>query len=206
MRKLALALAATAALSIAAPAQAVVLLADAAGHLTGATGILIGGSSYDVTFLDGTCVALFGGCDASSDFEFQTLVDANAASQALLDQVLLNGAVPYDGAYYLTVGCSPNSNNLCVILTPYSLGFDTLHRPVFLASVAVNTSGTTSDFTDTAFGTLNFDSGDTPIYTWARFTPSAGGVPEPSTWAMMLLGFGAIGLAMRRRLKVAALA
>jgi hypothetical protein len=26
-----------------------------------------------------------------------------------------------------------------------------------------------------------------------------GGVPEPSTWAMMLLGFGAIGAAMRRR-------
>ena len=26
-----------------------------------------------------------------------------------------------------------------------------------------------------------------------------GGVPEPSTWAMMLLGFGAVGIAMRRR-------
>lgn len=33
------------------------------------------------------------------------------------------------------------------------------------------------------------------------FTPtsSAPGVPEPSTWAMMLLGFGGIGVAMRRR-------
>jgi len=29
------------------------------------------------------------------------------------------------------------------------------------------------------------------------FTPAA--VPEPSTWAMMLLGFGAIGFAMRRK-------
>jgi hypothetical protein len=25
------------------------------------------------------------------------------------------------------------------------------------------------------------------------------GVPEPSTWAMMLLGFGAIGFSFRRR-------
>lgn len=30
-----------------------------------------------------------------------------------------------------------------------------------------------------------------------------GGVPEPSTWAMMLLGFGAIGYSMRRSRKVA---
>jgi hypothetical protein len=28
-----------------------------------------------------------------------------------------------------------------------------------------------------------------------------GGVPEPSTWAMMLLGFGAIGTSMRRKRK-----
>jgi PEP-CTERM motif len=28
---------------------------------------------------------------------------------------------------------------------------------------------------------------------------TSGGVPEPGTWAMMLLGFGAIGVAMRRR-------
>ena len=29
--------------------------------------------------------------------------------------------------------------------------------------------------------------------------PGIGGVPEPSTWAMMLIGFGATGYAMRRR-------
>lgn len=28
---------------------------------------------------------------------------------------------------------------------------------------------------------------------------SAGGVPEPATWAMMLLGFGAVGFSLRRR-------
>ncbi len=32
--------------------------------------------------------------------------------------------------------------------------------------------------------------------------PLAAAVPEPSTWAMMLMGFGAIGFAMRRRTKV----
>jgi hypothetical protein len=32
-----------------------------------------------------------------------------------------------------------------------------------------------------------------------RFNFLVGSVPEPSTWAMMLAGFGLIGMAMRRR-------
>ncbi len=36
----------------------------------------------------------------------------------------------------------------------------------------------------------------------ATSSPVAGAVPEPATWAMMLLGFGGIGFAMRRRPKV----
>jgi hypothetical protein len=31
------------------------------------------------------------------------------------------------------------------------------------------------------------------------FSPVEGAIPEPSTWAMMLFGFGAVGFAMRRR-------
>jgi hypothetical protein len=34
------------------------------------------------------------------------------------------------------------------------------------------------------------------------FIPSAAAVPEPATWAMMILGMGAVGFAMRRRSKV----
>ena len=34
-------------------------------------------------------------------------------------------------------------------------------------------------------------------------TGGGGGTPEPATWAMMLVGFGAIGLAARRRAKFA---
>ena len=34
--------------------------------------------------------------------------------------------------------------------------------------------------------------------------PSAGAVPEPATWAMMIIGFGGVGGAMRRRSKVRA--
>jgi hypothetical protein len=38
----------------------------------------------------------------------------------------------------------------------------------------------------------------------SAWLPSAGGVPEPSTWAMLLLGFGALGLARRRAISRAA--
>lgn len=50
---------------------------------------------------------------------------------------------------------------------------------------------------------LDFDFGtDDPVdfsISLARYIPTAGGIPEPATWAMMVLGLGAIGAAMRRR-------
>jgi hypothetical protein len=39
-----------------------------------------------------------------------------------------------------------------------------------------------------------------------KIEPAPGAVPEPATWAMMLLGLGAIGLSMRSRRRPAALA
>ena len=43
-----------------------------------------------------------------------------------------------------------------------------------------------------AFDIINFSLG----------SPTAGAVPEPATWAMMLLGFGMVGFAMRKRSNV----
>lgn len=40
---------------------------------------------------------------------------------------------------------------------------------------------------------MSFNSGDKVFLSFA-----SGGVPEPATWALMILGFGAIGFAMRR--------
>jgi hypothetical protein len=80
-------------------------------------------------------------------------------------------------------------------------------------------SGGGSSIIETVTGTgrfLELDTGTLAADTTYRFmytfnTPSGGGtvsgnssfylatVPEPATWAMMLLGFGGIGFAMRRR-------
>jgi hypothetical protein len=52
-----------------------------------------------------------------------------------------------------------------------------------------------------SFASLGLDPG-TYVYSSGLDTVTVnigGAVPEPSTWAMMLLGFGALGVAMRRR-------
>jgi hypothetical protein len=36
-------------------------------------------------------------------------------------------------------------------------------------------------------------------HTFGSFSTAAGAVPEPSTWAMMLIGFGSLGFAVARR-------
>ena len=69
---------------------------------------------------------------------------------------------------------------------------------VFSGANAV--SGT---FSETVRYTLNFTGG-----TGSNFngTANLSAVPEPATWAMMLVGFGAMGAAMRRRRSAATLA
>ena len=53
-------------------------------------------------------------------------------------------------------------------------------------------------------GTVAINSGTHPsIVINAAGSLTTGGVPEPATWAMMLVGFGGIGAAMRSRRKVA---
>ena len=62
------------------------------GELQGASGVDVGGVLFDVSFLDGTCISVFDGCDDVSDFTFQSQADAALAGQALLDQVFVDGA------------------------------------------------------------------------------------------------------------------
>jgi len=105
--------------------NAAVTLDVQGGALMGASNVYVNGMLYDVEFIDGACAAHFDGCDATSDFDFQNRADADSASQALLDQVLLD--VPegmFDTLYNLTNGCEVNIGALprCEIWIPYDLG------------------------------------------------------------------------------------
>ena len=70
-------------MTVAGPAAAATLLVNGSGQLTGAAGVNVNGTLYDVTFVEGTCFDLFTGCDALADFTFITAADALAASEAL---------------------------------------------------------------------------------------------------------------------------
>ena len=106
------------------------------GILHGASDVLVGGSLYDVQFLDGTCIDLFNGCDETSDFTFQTQASALLAAQALLDQVFLDGPQgQFDSSPTLTNGCDVSP---CVSFIPYN--FDALTPLLFYKAEAVNSS------------------------------------------------------------------
>ena len=88
------------------------------GILKGAQGVDIGGTLYNVSFADSTCVAVFSGCNEPSDFLFQTQAQAPAAAQGLLDQVLVDGAAGnFDSRPELTFGCSEST--YCWVLSFY---------------------------------------------------------------------------------------
>lgn len=213
MRKMFSAAAAALALTVASPAAAAVQIVSN-GVLTGATGVVVNGMTYNVAFGDSTCAAAFDGCDSNSDFSFTTNSQVLAAGQALLSQVFLNTpAGNFDTVQHLTSGCGSNSLNLCFIAIPFlaSGGNFTAGGVQNWGGISVNADaafdGSTPGTAITRSTTLNLN---TEVRsTFARFClqgqtctiaqPPAPAVPEPATWVMMLLGFGGIGMTMRRR-------
>lgn len=183
------------------PASAATVITDPNGQLTGAQNIDVAGTLYDVEFTNGSCVSLFSGCDPTT-FAFQTPDLATAAARALLDQVLLDSQFGlFDSNPALTRGCDQPS---CQTLIPYKVDGSTF----FWASSDNFAPGSGSDKTSIALGRTRAvhiassteGSGRFQgVINFARFTLANSAVPEPSTWAMMLLGFFGVGAGLRRK-------
>jgi hypothetical protein len=185
-------LALTFALTLAPAGARAATLVVSGGQLLGATGVDVGGNLFDVAFVDGTCIALFDGCDDASDFTFTSEADGVAASQALLDQVFVDGgAGAFDTEPELTAGCSQTF--ACSAQTPYD-AFASTTPGAFSASV-VNYSPPNTDYVSssgTTFGTQDLTGATGNV--WAVWTAS---VPEPG--AGLLVGAGLLALAARQR-------
>src|SRR6185295_6083678 len=114
----------------------------------------VGGSLFDVRFVDGACIGVFGPCSpmpvncldvspfscSSAYFLFKTSHDAVDASYALVDQVFSAPNFFYDDIPYLTNGCGGTYNVQCFILTPFLISRDYQHinRHIVSAQTAVN--------------------------------------------------------------------
>lgn len=169
------------------------LIVDSGGQLTGATGVDVNGTLYNVEFLDGTCVDLFSGCDALSDFTFGgDSASAVDAAQALLDQVFIDSMLgAFDSDPTLTRGCSDPES--CSVAFPFSLfsGFVSSSQTTNFSAASgfpdVQSNGST--FIDpTQDWTLRADS------TFARFTA----VPLPASGLLFFAAVTGLG-AFRRR-------
>jgi hypothetical protein len=158
------------------------------GQLVGASGVDVLGSLYNVEFVDGTCIDLFTGCDDPSDFTFNTQAQATLASEALLDQVFLDGTYNFDSEPALTSGCYAPDD--CYAETVFATdGTD------WSSISADNSVVEIVDGLVLYYGALPTDMTGNPYEVFARWTP----VPEPSTASLLALGLVGIAAIRRRR-------
>lgn len=180
--------------------SAAILTVDVGGQLTGASGVDVDGTDYDVAFLDSTCIALFDNCDAVSDFDFQTETQADAATEALFEQVFIDGPLGAFGTMpSLINGLEDSSSDIFFVITPYgfmlsgnltcsSAGLNSLGLPGFVQGpVCVSPADDLASNDRLVFA----------VWTPSRISP----IPVPTSGVLWLsvLGLGAGAVLGRRK-------
>lgn len=174
-------------------------------QLLGASGIDVNGVLYDVAFVDGTCQSVFSGCNESSDFTFTTSQDAEAATDALMNQVFAPNPL-YDTSPAFTFGISDPDEGL--LITPWGLlasnpgwYLGVIYRNTHLAvgqvpflfgnpdEILLNLQ----DPVDADFAARDF----AVLAVWSPTPLATQGVPLPGTMLLLLAGLSGAGFLRR---------
>ena len=201
LKPLVLATAIVASAGLMAKAQAAVLVVDDFGQLTGAEGVDVNGTLYDVTFADGTCAGLFGGCDDAGDFIFNNQAEVVAAAQALLDQVFVNTVLgAFDDDPGLTNGCG--GGGICFTHIPFAIADFEANVPT---AMVINAP---IEADDAALANMVPENTPTELFpqqNYALFAATGPGGPDtpgadvPAPPALLLFAAGLAGLAAAGR-------
>lgn len=199
-RALVTALAAASMVAMASSAQAAIVVGDgfAVGGLHGGNDCALGGGVG------------FSGCWITANGTTTTQPPADQNPSRVVAAIGTNGSTSDISTNYPTIDGSEftvsfnGTSHVLSFLYGAGAGDPILHYitikqangyEIFYNSAANGfASGTTYTFDlDNYFGRQSDSFSHVTVW------DSAGGVPEPATWAMMLVGFGGIGMAMRRR-------
>lgn len=171
-------------------------------------------------FRDGTCAQALGDCWPGVDLVLGTPEGARAASQALLDSVLIDSILgQFDDAPNLIAGCEDPT--WCTVFTPVAVVWDR-EAPFFPRLFSIGAANGKLVWTANwgwlgqdyiveerfvtrvdyyPWGgyliTADIDLRQSATRTWAVWSPAASAVPEPGTIA--LVGIGVIGFLSRHR-------
>ncbi len=223
MNKTVLALALTTSSLIATPAMAADLLPDAVGtQFTAFDGTTRGtllastetGTTGATTYTGFLRSAVYLNTLGTLDFYYQVAISTIAPGDEVFNLTASNfmgysvnalvDGTDFDGAGIFTAANNPNLQGPPGSTTTASRnGSGSVVRADF-GSNGLEAGGQTSATYIFRTNATNYNTGGTfttqdgSVAQRANFAPAAA-VPEPATWAMMLLGFGVIGTSMRRR-------
>jgi hypothetical protein len=157
------------------------------GFLTGISGVDIGSKNYDVQFVDGSCIGVFGNvCKNTSNEKIYpfTFKSASTAQQAetILEILLSTTAYRTDGNIGNSYGQNVFVNN---IITPYLLEATNI---VKFKSFSVQNSIS-----------VNYNISTDIKGSYAVWQEAPTSVPEPSSAATLAVGVIALMAARRRR-------
>ena len=156
------------------------------------TGTTSGAPTYNRTLAGNPPTGL---SSAGADVAYQALVfnvDQAGSYQLTLSSAFDNFLTLYQGAFNpaspLTNALQADDDSRTGFIGDARITRNLLAGTSYTAVATAFASGVSGAFTLEATGPGT-----------ASFGNRVGAVPEPSTWAMMLVGFGAVGFSMRRR-------